>query len=101
MPPLLRNTLQPPHSARRVRRIFDDANEADRIAALSVAADLLVASGTPREQVFAESVFKTLLGCPPAKAASQDAAISAMLSRIRRGAGGDRTSTEKTYRAAA
>ena len=65
-----------------VRRLIDRASRADRDAALTVAARMMVATDSPSEAVSARTLMQTLLGCPSASPACQDAAVTALIGEL-------------------
>ncbi len=82
-PPLLAEAFRSLHSPARVRTLFNDANAPARAEALLVAAEMLVAGAAPHEQASAEGLYRALMRCPPADSRVQDAAVGALMRKLR------------------
>jgi len=82
-PALLAEAFRSLHAGARVRRLLRDATASVRAETLLLAADMLLGRAAPHEQASAERLYKALLGCPPADGRVQDAAVAALLGRLR------------------
>ncbi|MGB2820149.1 MAG: hypothetical protein WBF17_04155, partial [Phycisphaerae bacterium] len=98
---LLAKAFRSLHSRAQVLRMFGDANASARAEAMLTAAEMLIAGPAPRDQASADRLYELLTSCPPADGLVQDAAIGALIGKLRILSAAGRADRKKLYRAAA
>ena len=82
-PALLAKAFDALPSREAVRKVFQGATATARTEALVAAAEILVVGATPRDRVLVRGIYDALLDCPPAEGRVQDAAVGALIGRLR------------------